>query len=151
MTSTSGVEVVSPYSTGLDATGHTLDDLFPDVDPQFSPFGHRVIVQMRRVFKKSRGGIILTEETKQNEAYNIQVAKLVRVGPLAFCKRDTGDAWPEGVWAEVGDFVKVHRYGGDDWSDETAEGEPVRFRLLSDSDLLGRFTGDPLKVKAYLA
>lgn len=151
MNLTEGVPVVSPYSTGLDATGHSLDDLFPSVDPQFEPFGHRVLVQMRRVFNQTRSGIVLVEETKQNEAYNIQVAKVVKVGPLAFKKRDTGEAWPEGIWAAPGDFVKIHRYGGDDWSVEMKEGEPVRFRLLTDSDLLGAFTGDPLGVKAYIA
>lgn len=147
-------QVVSPYSQGLDATGHSLQDLFPPVDPEFEPFGARVLLQVRRVFQKTRGGIILAEETKQNEAYNIQVALLVKAGPLAFKRRDDAQPWPEGVWAKPGDFVKLLRWGGDRWSvpykDDNGD-EPVMFALVNDSDLLGKFTGNPLAVKAYLA
>jgi co-chaperonin GroES (HSP10) len=151
MDAATSLPVVSPYSQGLDATGHSLEDLFPQVDPEFDPFGHRVVLQLRRVFKATRSGIILTEETKQNEAYNIQVARVVKCGPLAFKKRDSGQPWPEGVWAQPGDFVKILRFGGDQWSVPVEGGEPVIFRLVSDSDLLGKYTGNPLAVKAYIA
>jgi co-chaperonin GroES (HSP10) len=148
---TSGLVIVSPYSQGFDASGHSLEELFPKVDCEFEPFGARVVIQMRRVFKISRGGIHLPEETKKNEAYNMQVARIVKCGPLAFKRRDDGMPWPEGVWAKPEDFVKVLRFGGDEWSVELQDGgEPVRFRLLNDHDLLGRFTGDPLKVKAHI-
>lgn len=142
---------VNPYATGLDATGHTLEDLFPAVDPEFTPFGSRVLVQLRRVFNKTKGGIILAQETKDNEAWNVQVARIMKVGPLAFKNRSTGEAWPEGIWANVGDYVKIPRWGGDRWSIAQAEGEPVAVVLLNDSDLFGRYEGDPLRIKAYLA
>lgn len=143
---------VNPYSTGFDATGHTVAELFPEVEPEFRPFGARVLVQLRRVFAMSRGGIVLVQESKDTEAWNIQVAKLVRVGPLAFCNRSTGEPWPEGVWAQPGDYVMIPRYGGERRSIPVADGgEPVVIVLCNDSDLHGQFTGDPCNIKAYIA
>ncbi len=143
---------LSPYSTGFDATGHTLEDLFPEIDPEFRPFGARVLVQLRRVFSQTKGGIILVQDSKDTEAWNIQSAKLIAVGPLAFKNRATADAWPEGAWAQLGDFVLVPRYGGDRRSIKAPDGkEDVVIVLLDDKDLYGALTGDPLKVKAYIS
>lgn len=142
---------VSPYSTGLDVSGHSMQDLFPAIDPEFRPFGTRVLIQLRRTIATTKSGIILSTGTKETEAWNVQVGRIISVGPLAFKRRDTAEDWPEGVWAAVGDFVKVPRWGGDRWSIAQADGgEPVAIVLCNDSDLIGAYTGDPLKIKAYL-
>lgn len=143
---------VAPYATGLDTAGRTLGELFPTVDPEFEVFGHRVLVQLRRTISKSAGGIILSRDTKDTEAWNIQVARLIAVGPLAFKNRATGESWPEGAWAKVGDFIKVPRWGGDRNSVPMGDGgDPVVVVTLADSDLIGRYTGNPLAIKAYIA
>lgn len=145
-------ETVSPYSTGVDVSGRTVAELFPPVDPEFEPFGPRVMVQLRRVVNMSKGGIALVADTKATEAWNIQVARLLKAGPLAFKNRATSEPWPEGVWAREGDFVMVPRWGGDRRSIPAGDGgEPVVVVVLNDSDLIGRYTGDPLAVKAFLA
>ena len=147
----STLPTVSPYSTGLDVSGHTLEELFPLVDPEFRPFGSRVLVQLRRTVSKTKSGIILSAGTKDTEAWNIQVARVISMGPLAFKRRDTAESWPEGMWAAVGDFVKVPRWGGDRWSIKMEDGgEPVAIVLCNDSDLIGAYTGNPLAIKAYL-
>lgn len=147
---TSTLPGVSPYSSNLEADG-TLEEFFPEgVDPGFTPFGSRVLVQVRRVKTTTRSGIILAESTKDSEAWNTQVAKLVKVGPLAFRKRDSAEAWPEGVWAAVGDFVRIPRWGGDRWSVKHTDGQEVAFLVLNDHELIGRVDGDPLKVRAYV-
>lgn len=99
-------EVVNPYGQGLSVEDKNLDEMFPKIDPEFDPFGHRVVVQVRRVVSKTSSGIILAKETRETEAYNTQIALLVKAGPLAFKNRTTGEPWPEGVWAEVGDYSK---------------------------------------------
>ena len=119
--------------------------------PELEPFGHRVVVQLRRTISQTKSGIILAKDTKDNEAWNIQVARLIKVGPLAFRNRATAEPWPEGEWAKVGDFVKVPRWGGDRFSMKQATGDDVVIVLFSDSDLIGKYTGDPLAIKAYLA
>lgn len=145
------VPTVSPFSTGMDMTGRSLEDGFPKIDPEFKPFGSRVVVQLRKVMSRTRGGIILSADTKDTEAWNEQVGMLVAVGPLAFKNRATQADWPEGIWAKPGDFVKVPRYGGERWSVPGPDGEPVAVLVINDADLIGLHTGDPMKVKAYIA
>jgi hypothetical protein len=84
---------------------------FPDVDPGAKPVGNQVMLQLRTVPKKV-GSIVLVEETKQFNQGNTQVARVVRVGQIAFKNRESGESWKEGSWAEVGDIVLAPRFGG---------------------------------------
>ena len=128
---------------------------FPDVKPGQRPFGGRVIVQLRRI-KKTAGRIIIVDETKESEKWNNMIGKVVAVGPLAFKNRDTMQPWAEGSWAEVGDYVRVPRWGGDRWErmdpNETDEAlkEPVLFMTINDHELIAAVTDDPLSFKAYV-
>lgn len=143
--------VINPWGQGLDVSDKSLDEMFPEIDPEFAPFGHRVIVQIRRVVNKTSSGIILAKEATETEAYNNTIGKLISVGPLAFKKRTTGEEWPEGIWARPGDFVRVPRFGGDRWVVDLHDGlSPVHLVLFADSDLLGAYTGDVSKVRSHL-
>lgn len=142
---------VSPYASGIDVSGRSEEELFPKVDPQFRPFGSKVLIQLRRVLTMSKGGIQLVGETQDTEAWNMQVGKIIAVGPLAFKNRKTNEPWPEGIWANVGDYVRFPRWGGDRLSVQPDEkGLPVVILILNDHDLYGAYTGNPADVKAYL-
>jgi co-chaperonin GroES (HSP10) len=125
---------------------------FPNVNPGQRPFGGRVIVQLRRI-KKKAGMIIIVDETKENEKWNNMIGKIVAIGPLAFRNRDTMQPWAEGSWAEIGDFVRVPRWGGDRWErivpNEDGE-DPVLFMTINDHELIAAVTDDPLSFKAYV-
>lgn len=127
-----------------------LDEAFPAVDPGVEPFGSRVLVQIRLAKKKTKGGIILTGDTKDTELWNTQVAKVVAVGSLAFKNRNTQEPWPEGSWCSAGEFVRVPKYGGDKWTVRMDEDREVIFVIFNDLDLIGRVTGDPLAMKAFV-
>ena len=77
-----------------------LNWAFPDVPSGQSPFGGRVIVQLRRI-KKKAGMIIIVDETKESEKWNNMIGKVVAIGPLAFKNRDTMVPWPEGSWRRL--------------------------------------------------
>ena len=127
-----------------------VEDAFPAIDPGVQPFGSRVLCQIRRAKTKTKGGIILSGETRDTETWNTQVAKVIGMGPLAFHNRNTMEPWPEGAWVSVGDFVRAPKYGGDRWSVHIADGEEILFVIFNDLDLLGKITGDPLAMKAFL-
>lgn len=128
---------------------------FPAVNPGAKPLGGRILVQLRRTKKKTTGaGIILVEETKETEKWNNMVARVIEIGPLAFKNRDTMQAWPEGSWCEVGDYIRVPKWGGDRW-EVKVEGEddledPALFMILNDHEVIAKVTGDPLAMKAFL-
>jgi co-chaperonin GroES (HSP10) len=127
---------------------------FPSVDPGAKPLGARILVQLRRTKKKTTSaGIILVEETKETEKWNNMVAKVIAVGPLAFKKRDTMEPWPEGSWCEVGDYLRVPKWGGDRW-EVPVEGEPdedqALFMVLNDHEVIAKVTGNPLAMRAFI-
>ena len=128
---------------------------FPSVDPGAKPLGGRILVQLRRAKQKTTSaGIILVEETKETEKWQNMVAKVVEIGPLAFKHRDTMLPWPEGSWIEVGDYIRVPKWGGDRW-EVPIEGaddheEPALFMVLNDHEVIVKITGNPLAMKAFI-
>lgn len=85
---------------------------FPEVDPGVIPCGPQILVQLRTVTSKTKGGIILAEETKDFNNGNTQLAMVVSMGGIAYRNRDTGERWKEGVWVNIGDIVIMPRWGG---------------------------------------
>jgi len=131
-------------------TTEQIAEAFPDVDPGFEPFGSRVIVQLRSPKLKSKGGIILVDDTKETEMWNTQIAKVRALGPLAFKNRENIKTWPEGEWCKVGDYVRIPKFNQDKWFIELDSGLQVLFMLVNDIDLLAKKLGNPLEVKAYI-
>ena len=130
----------------------SLTEAFPKADPGLRPFGSDVLVQMRTPKRRTNGGILLPEESRETEVWNTQVAKVVAVGPVAFHNRDTLKPWPEGAWAVPGTYVRVPKYGGDRWwaAAEGFDGQAL-FCLFNDLDLKGEVPEDKvLDIIAYL-
>ena len=131
-----------------------LQEAFPAVDPGAVPVGGRILVQWRQTKKTvTSSGIVLVEETKETEKWNNQVARVIAIGPLAFKKRDTLEPWPEGNWIEVGDYVRMPKWGGDRWEvpfGDKEDGESALFSIFNDHEVIAKVTGDPLQVKAFL-
>ena len=125
---------------------------FPSVDPGAKPLGGRILVQLRRTKKTvTSAGIILVEETKETEKWNNMVAKVIEIGPLAFRKRDTMEPWPEGSWCEVGDYIRVPKWGGDRWEVPVGdEEEKALFMILNDHEVIAKVTCNPLEMKAFV-
>ena len=100
----------------VEGNASDLRDAFPAVDAGAKPLGARVLVQLRRTKKTTTAsGIILVEETRETEKWQNMVAKVIELGPIAFKKRDTMEPWVEGIWCEVGDYIRVPNWGGDRW------------------------------------
>jgi co-chaperonin GroES (HSP10) len=132
----------------------TLDEAFPVLDPLMAPYGARVLVQLRAVKEKvTQAGILLPEETKETEKWNTMIGKVIAIGPLAFRKRESMEPWPEGAWASVGDYVRVPKWGGDRWEidfeDNGLKGKAL-FTFFNDHELIGKVTGDPRAIKAFI-
>ena len=129
----------------------SLQQAFPEVDPGMQPYGSRVLVQIRTPKTKSAGGIYIPEESRETELWNTQVAKVISLGPVAFCNRETLELWPEGKWCAPGEFVRVPKYGGDRWRVPVpGSHDDALFVLVNDLNIIGRITGDPLAVVAFI-
>ncbi len=128
----------------------SIDEAFPPCDPGTVPVGSRVLFQMRSPKKKTKGGIILTDDVRETDQHNTQVAKVLAIGPNAFRNRNTGAPWPEDDWCRPGDFVRIPKWGGDRWTIRADNGEhDVIVVIFNDLDFTGRIA-DPLNVVAFL-
>ena len=120
-----------------------LAEAFPSIDSGVEPLGARVLIQLRTVRDKTASGIILSPDTRQFNKVTTQLGKIVSLGPIAFCNRDTGLPWKEGIWAQPGQFVRVPKYGGDRFerkipgTDDTA-----LFCIFSDHEVIARVNAE---------
>lgn len=116
-----------------------LEEAFPLVNPGITPLGARVLVQLRTVRTKTASGIVLVDDTKSFNKVNTQLGKVISIGPIAFCNRETGLPWPEGTWAGAQDLVRLPKYGGDRFerkipgTDDTA-----LFCVFSDHEIIAK-------------
>ena len=132
-----------------------LEWAFPAVEAGVEPLGGRVLVQLKRTKKKmTASGIILAEETRENEKWQNMVAKVIEIGPLAYRNRDTMEPWPEGSWVKVGDYIRVPKWGGDRWEvavpGEDHVEDKAMFMVLNDHEVISRVKGDPLAMAEYV-
>lgn len=127
-----------------------LNEAFPPIEPGITPFGSRVLVQIRTPKSRTASGIILDSGSRDTEKWNTQVGKVISVGPLAFKNRNTQEPWPEGAWAKPGEYVRVAKYGGDRWNVRLPNGDDALFVIFNDLDLIGRVEGDPLAIRAFI-
>jgi hypothetical protein len=94
----------------------SLEQAFPQVDPGETPAGSLLLLQIKHPALKTKGGIELTGNDLQTEYDNTKVAKVLAMGPVAFCSRDTGKLWPEGRWVEVGQYVRISQHNVRTWT-----------------------------------
>ena len=64
--------------------------------------GYHVLVKPVSIKKKTKGGIILPDSTKDDIAYLTTVGKVLKLGKLAY---DDKVKFPLGSWCEEGDYV----------------------------------------------
>lgn len=115
-----------------------LNSAFPDVSPGVRPLGARVLVQIRKVRRRTQSGLILHQETTEFNRSVTQLAKVIQLGQIAYCNRSTGEVWPEGVWVKVGDFVRIPKFGGDRFErpDPSDPENTILFAMFQDHEIL---------------
>ena len=92
------------------------------------PTGYRILVLPYSGPKKTKGGVILSDQTHETIQMTTVCAYVLKVGPLAY-----RDSWrfPTGPWCEQGDWVVFGRYAGSRFKIEGAE-----VRILNDDEII---------------
>ncbi len=92
------------------------------------PTGWRILVLPFKMGEKTKGGILMGQDTLEKQQVASQCGNVLAMGPD--CYRDK-DRYKEGPWCKVGDWVMFARYAG---SRIKIEGGEVR--LLNDDEIL---------------
>ena len=92
------------------------------------PTGWRILILPFKMGEKTRGGILMGQETLEKQQVASQCGNVLAMGPD--CYRDK-NRYKQGPWCKVGDWVMFARYAG---SRIKIEGGEVR--LLNDDEIL---------------
>lgn len=130
-----------------EARGPELDDVFKedggiDVDKLDSsimdripkPTGWRIAILPYRGAQKSKGGIVLADETQKRTQLATVCGYVLKVGDLAYADMDK---FPTGPWCKEGDWVIFGRYAGARLNIDGGE-----IRILNDDEIVG-IVNDP--------
>ena len=92
------------------------------------PTGWRLLVLPFKMKEKTKGGVILAEDTLERQQVASQVGLVMAMGPQ--CYKDK-ERYPEGPWCKEKDWVMFARYAGSRIKIEGGE-----MRLLNDDEIL---------------
>ena len=92
------------------------------------PTGWRILVLPFKMGEKTKGGILMGQDTLEKQQVASQCGNVLAMGPD--CYQDK-DRYKQGPWCKVGDWVMFARYAG---SRIKIEGGEVR--LLNDDEIL---------------
>ena len=105
------------------------------------PTGWRLLVLPFTPKEKTKGGILIAQESLEKLRIATNCGYVLRVGPLAYYDKEK---FPTGPWCKQGDWVIFARYAG---SRLPIEGGEVR--LLNDDEVLGTIK-DPESVLHHI-
>ena len=92
------------------------------------PTGWRMLVLPFKMKEKTKGGVILAEDTLERQQVASQVGLVMAIGPQ--CYKDK-ERYPEGPWCKEKDWIMFARYAGSRIKIEGGE-----MRLLNDDEVL---------------
>ena len=92
------------------------------------PRGWRMLVLPFKMKEKTKGGVILAEDTLERQQVASQVGLVMAMGPQ--CYKDK-ERYPEGPWCKEKDWIMFARYAGSRIKIEGGE-----MRLLNDDEVL---------------
>ena len=85
-----------------------IDSKDPDLNT-FKITGHNILVKPISVMSKTKGGIILSDQTLHDASYLMNVCKVLAIGPTAYTQEMFEGTGP---WCKVGDFVLIPKIAG---------------------------------------
>ena len=81
-----------------------------EMDKVPDPTGWRIVLFPLKLDKKTKSGIILTDETIAESQMTTNICKVLKVGPLAYKSKER---YPDGKpWCKEGDWVLITSYAG---------------------------------------
>ena len=117
------------------------DNIKAVTDQLPEPSGWRLLVLPFTPKEKTKGGIIIAQESLDKARIATNCGYVVKMGPMAYGDKEK---FPTGPWCKQGDWVIFARYAG---SRLPIEGGEVR--LLNDDEVLGTIK-DPESVLHYI-
>ena len=92
------------------------------------PTGWRILVLPFKMDEKTKGGVLLGQETLDRQQVASQCGNVLAMGDACYVDKER---YPKGPWCKVGDWVVFARYAG-----SRIESEGGEVRLLNEDEIL---------------
>ena len=93
-----------------------------------TPTGFRIVLFPLRLEGKTKGGVILTDDTIQESQITTNICKVLKIGPSAYKDKER---YPDGPWCKKDDWVLITRYAGSRIKIDGGE-----LRIINDDEVL---------------
>ena len=104
------------------------------------PTGWRILVLPYKGQGKTKGGVILADETIEERSYTTVTGLVLKVGPDAYSDKER---YPNGPWCKKNDWIIFGRYAGSRFGIEGGE-----VRILNDDEIIA-VVKDPEDILQY--
>jgi chaperonin GroES len=94
----------------------------------WKPTGHRVLVKVEQVERKTESGIIIADITADKEQIAQDAGIVVEVGNTAYSDQSE-------KWCDIGDYIKFGRYAGQVIRPRESNDE-IEYRVINDLDVV---------------
>ena len=122
-----GPQLADAYTAEGDFDPSKLPDEVMNRIPQ--PTGWRIAILPYRGAEKSKGGIVLAEETQKRTQLATTCGYVLKMGDLAYSDESK---FLHGPWCKEGDWIIFGRYAGSRISIDGGE-----IRILNDDEIIG--------------
>jgi co-chaperonin GroES (HSP10) len=101
------------------------------------PTGWRILILPYKGSGKTKGGVLMADETIERNTLATVVGYVLDVGPLSY---EDKEKFPKGPWCKKGDWVMIGRYAGTRFRIEGGE-----VRIINDDEVIATIL-DPADV-----
>ena len=99
-----------------------------EVEKITQPSGWRMVLFPLKLQGKTKGGVLLTDDTVTESQVTTNICKVLKMGPE--CYKDK-EKFPSGPWCKEGDWVLITRYAGSRIRIDGGE-----LRIINDDEIL---------------
>ena len=126
--STSTAKIITPNKELIGVKKSEKKEVTNEKAKLPQPTGWRLLVLPFRMSEKTKGGVLLGQDTIERQQVASQCGYVLAMGP--HCYNDK-ERYPDGPWCKVGDWVVFARYAG-----SRIEIEGGEVRLLNEDEIL---------------
>tara|TARA_R110000868_G_scaffold235101_1_gene488860 strand:+ start:4560 stop:5006 length:447 start_codon:yes stop_codon:yes gene_type:complete len=119
-------ELTDAYTKDGELDVDKIDGVVLDRIPK--PTGWRIVILPYRGANKSKGGIVLADQTIERQQLTTTCGYVLKIGPLAYADETK---FPHGAWCKEGDWIIFGRYAGARMNIDGGE-----IRILNDDEIL---------------
>ena len=108
--------------------GKAVEKQKKEIEKVPNPTGNRFVLFPLILDRKTKSGIILTDETVAESQITTNICKVLKIGPDAYKDKDK---FPTGPWCKTDDWVLITRYAGSRIRIDGGE-----LRIINDDEIL---------------